>query len=52
MQHARYNRLNPQKIAALGGIYGNVPAFEACLADAKANNCNTFQNRNLDNWRE
>jgi diadenosine tetraphosphatase ApaH/serine/threonine PP2A family protein phosphatase len=42
MQHARYNRLNPQKIAAFGGIYGNVPAFEACIADAKANNCNTL----------
>jgi len=42
MEHAQYNHPNTQKMAAFGGIYGNIPAFEACIADAKDNHCDTL----------
>ncbi|MDR9404633.1 MAG: metallophosphoesterase family protein [Halothece sp. Uz-M2-17] len=42
MKQAEYDRANTQKIAAFGGIYGNILAFEACLNDAKANRCHSL----------
>ena len=33
--------MQPKRLAIMGGAYGNVPALEACLADAKAQGCDT-----------
>lgn len=34
-----YTALTVKRFAAMGGVYGNVPALDACLADAQANGC-------------
>lgn len=40
MKHAEYDRASTQKVAAFGGIYGNILVFEACLEDGPfAVNC-------------
>jgi diadenosine tetraphosphatase ApaH/serine/threonine PP2A family protein phosphatase len=31
-----------QRFAAMGGIYGNIPALDACLNDAKAHQCDSL----------
>lgn len=36
-----YNCSSAQRIAAMGGTYGNLPALRACLDDARASSCET-----------
>lgn len=37
-----YDCQNLHRFAAMGGIYGNVPALKACLQDAKEQQCETL----------
>lgn len=37
-----YNRNTVTQFAIMGGIYGNVPAFKACLEDAQLNHCKSL----------
>lgn len=37
-----YNCETVQRFAAMGGIYGNVPALEACLNDARTHQCESL----------
>ncbi len=39
---ARHSATTARRIAVMGGIYGNVPALEACLADARAQGAELF----------
>ncbi|MBM4261599.1 MAG: hypothetical protein FJ145_09220 [Deltaproteobacteria bacterium] len=32
----------PQRLALMGGVYGNVPALKACLADARKIDCDLY----------
>ncbi len=38
----RHEARDARRIAVMGGIYGNVPALEACLADARAARADLF----------
>lgn len=42
MTYPTYDCTQIQRFAAMGGIYGNVPAFEACLKNAHTHHCDSL----------